>query len=103
MTTTVTIQAPFTETDKPAALRAIATHNNGQPNDDEGNPTNQLPSDTNAEIKASYETILAERAMGFHAHQTQMAAEEEFKYSAKTLWRDATEEQRDAAIAALQS
>ena len=102
MTPQVTLSPPFEERDVLAARRVVAIYNAKQPLDENENPTNQLPTETNAELKSSYETALAEHITIVHEHERKLAASEAFAQQAQDLWKDATEAQRAAAVAALQ-
>ncbi len=101
MTINVTLGAPFADTDKRGARRRIASYNAKQPNDDDGNPTNQLPSGTDAELKASYEQLAEAHLEVVHQHEVDLASRETYVDDVKVKWRAATDAQRAAAIAAL--
>ncbi len=103
MTIDVTLTAPFSDTDKRGARRRIGRHNAAQPADDDGNPNNQMPSDTDAELKAGYELLLIADNEAHHAHEVDLASREAYALDAKALWREASPAQRTAAIAALQA
>jgi|DEB0MinimDraft_6_1074348.scaffolds.fasta_scaffold59451_2 hypothetical protein len=65
-------------------------------------PEAPLPKSNNAELKASYETVLSATLLSAHmSYQKQAAEKKSQDADAKTLWENATNAQRDAAIAAL--
>ena len=65
-------------------------------------PETPLPDSTGAELKASYLTILLEIVTNAHASYSKQAAEQAAQsQDVKTLWQDATDSQRAAAVTAL--
>ena len=65
-------------------------------------PESPLPTGNSAEIKASYLTILAEIVTKAHnSYIIQAGNKSEEEANVGSLWKEATQAQRDAAIAAL--
>ena len=60
-----------------------------------------LPISTNAELKASYATLLEKQLNLFHEALSKQQADEELREALKARWHAATPEQRAAALSSL--
>ncbi len=98
MNTTVTIQPPFGDLDRPAALRAIAEHNEKLPKDDEGVTIDPLPTGTDAETKASYEVVLADYTMAYHNLHIKLVAKASYEGEAKGVWEGLTAAEQEQTL-----
>ena len=108
--TAITFQVGFTGSPDESDIRAanyIITNENDRiiaenRNRDENNQLPLLPNGTGAEIKASYLVLLEAIITSAHASYVTQANDREVENAnIKELWRDASDVQRTAAIAAL--
>ena len=99
--TAITFQVAFTGTpdefDVRGATRIVEQENAKRSVD--GDVLPQLPLSTGAELKASYLELLDNIVTG--AHASYIAQASEAKQTVKELWKNATDAERAAALAAL--
>ena len=103
MTITVTINDATTEADQGAATHVVENENARRTAaaTDEA-PAVLLPTTPAAELKASYEDVLAATLVRAHAsYQKQAAVAQESEQNVRELWNNASNAQRQAAVAAL--
>lgn len=79
--------------DVEAATLAVESYN-------EANGTT-LPTRPLGQLATSYETVQAALLTAAHADYARQAADKALEADVKTLWRNATDQQRAAAVAAL--
>lgn len=98
LTLTASITGSPAGNDVEAATLAVNSHNTVHASDDGFTPLGTSPLST---LARSYEAVLSSHLASAHASYGQQAADRSLEVSAKHLWRNATDAQRAAAIAAL--
>lgn len=97
---TVNVSGSPSENDKLAATKIVEEENARRALEEP--PGTPLPYATLQELAASYETVLASIVEKAHNGWAESAKREALESTVKDLWLNATDAQRQAAIAALQ-